>query len=241
MQAELARARSGLADLEAEYAALADPENVALDDEHDSEGPTVGFERARVAGLVNRSRRHIADLEAAARRTADGSYRVLHLVREGDRNRAASCATGHVALHRLRPLRRSTRPPEDDGCRARRRTRLPRSARTITTATTITHRDRCTHPPKVVIQPLTAIGGPGRSDRLRHHYRRCLRIQMSSTACELLPPGVLLPTKSPCLRQPKDRTEGTARLEVDQRGTGTRSVRPSTHQKSVKVRRGELA
>jgi DnaK suppressor protein len=74
VHAELDRARAGLEDLEAEYAALADPENVALDDEHDSEGSTVGFERARVAGLVDRSRRQVADLEAAARRTADGSY-----------------------------------------------------------------------------------------------------------------------------------------------------------------------
>lgn len=74
VQAQLDRVRAGLQDLEAEYAILADPENVALDDEHDSEGSTVGFERARVAGLLDRSRRHIADLEAAAGRAADGSY-----------------------------------------------------------------------------------------------------------------------------------------------------------------------
>jgi DnaK suppressor protein len=71
---ELARARADLEDLEAEYAALADPENIALDDEHDCEGPTLGFERARVAGLLDRSRRQVAHLEAAARRAADGSY-----------------------------------------------------------------------------------------------------------------------------------------------------------------------
>lgn len=74
LRAELARARAGLKDLEAEYAALADPENVALDDEHDSEGSTVGFERARVAGLIDRARRQIAGLEAASRRAAEGSY-----------------------------------------------------------------------------------------------------------------------------------------------------------------------
>jgi DnaK suppressor protein len=74
LQAELARARARLDDLRAEYAALADPENVALDDEHDSEGSTVGFERARVAGLLDRSRRQVADLEAAAGRAVDGSY-----------------------------------------------------------------------------------------------------------------------------------------------------------------------
>lgn len=74
LRAELARARAGLADLAAEFAALADPENVALDDEHDSEGSTVGFERARVGGLLDRARRHVADLEAAARRIGEGSY-----------------------------------------------------------------------------------------------------------------------------------------------------------------------
>ncbi len=75
VEAALARARAGLTDLEAEYAALADPANVGLDDEHDSEGSTVGFERARVAGLLHRSRGYVAELENAARRIADGSYR----------------------------------------------------------------------------------------------------------------------------------------------------------------------
>lgn len=74
LEAELGRARAGLEDLEAEYAALADPDNTSLDDEHDSEGSTVGFERARVAGLLERTRKQIADLEAAAQRRADGSY-----------------------------------------------------------------------------------------------------------------------------------------------------------------------
>jgi RNA polymerase-binding transcription factor DksA len=71
---ELARARACLEDLEVEYAALADPENISVDDEHDSEGSTVGFERARVAGLIDRSRRQIGELEAAAQRAAEGSY-----------------------------------------------------------------------------------------------------------------------------------------------------------------------
>jgi DnaK suppressor protein len=74
LRAELARAQAGLADLEREYAALADPQNVALDDEHDSEGSTVGFERARVAGLITRSRRQVADLEDATRRAEAGAY-----------------------------------------------------------------------------------------------------------------------------------------------------------------------
>ena len=46
-----------------EDAALADPQSVALDDEYVSQGSIVGFERARVAGLIARSRRQVADLE----------------------------------------------------------------------------------------------------------------------------------------------------------------------------------
>lgn len=74
LQDELAEARRDLADLEREFSVLADPEVLALDDEHDSEGCTVGFERARVAGLIERARRRIADLQAATRRAGDGSY-----------------------------------------------------------------------------------------------------------------------------------------------------------------------
>ncbi len=75
LRRELAQAVSSLADLRAEFAGLADPEVVALDDEHDSEGATIGFERARIAGLIARTERRIAALEAARQRTADGSYR----------------------------------------------------------------------------------------------------------------------------------------------------------------------
>lgn len=74
LRADLARVRARLRDLEAEYASLADPDNLSLDDEHDSEGSTVGFERARVAGLLDRSRQQAFGLEAAVARAADGSY-----------------------------------------------------------------------------------------------------------------------------------------------------------------------
>jgi DnaK suppressor protein len=74
LRAEVDRARTGLADLEREFAALADPDNVALDDEHDSEGSTVGFERARVAGLLACARNRVAELEAAAGRAEAGRY-----------------------------------------------------------------------------------------------------------------------------------------------------------------------
>ena len=74
LRAELLRARRSLADLQAEFAALADPDVVALDDEHDSEGSTIGFERARVAGLIERTEGRILELERASGRAAEGSY-----------------------------------------------------------------------------------------------------------------------------------------------------------------------
>jgi DnaK suppressor protein len=76
LHADLNRARSDLADLTAELEALADPTVVALDDEHDSEGSTIGFERARVAALAGRARRRVVDLEAALIRLGAGTYRL---------------------------------------------------------------------------------------------------------------------------------------------------------------------
>lgn len=72
LAAARARAARDIADLEVELAALADPDVVALDDEHDAEGSTVGYERARVAGLLGRARTRVADLDDAAARAAAG-------------------------------------------------------------------------------------------------------------------------------------------------------------------------
>jgi RNA polymerase-binding transcription factor DksA len=47
---------------------------IATDDEHDPEGQTIAFERAQLASLLNQARSRLADLDAAARRLADGSY-----------------------------------------------------------------------------------------------------------------------------------------------------------------------
>jgi DnaK suppressor protein len=47
---------------------------VATDDEHDPEGATIAFERARVDALLNQARHHLVELDRAARRVADGSY-----------------------------------------------------------------------------------------------------------------------------------------------------------------------
>ncbi|HEX6875598.1 MAG TPA: TraR/DksA C4-type zinc finger protein [Nocardioidaceae bacterium] len=44
------------------------------DDEHDPEGATIAFERSQVAALIAQAREHLAELDAAEARAADGSY-----------------------------------------------------------------------------------------------------------------------------------------------------------------------
>jgi RNA polymerase-binding transcription factor DksA len=68
-------AATQLAELTAELdrlaAATADSN---LDDEHDPEGATVGFERAQLAALLDRAREQLRELAAADRRLAAGDY-----------------------------------------------------------------------------------------------------------------------------------------------------------------------
>jgi len=44
------------------------------DDEHDPEGATIAFERAQVAALVEQVQHHLAEVESAIDRLADGTY-----------------------------------------------------------------------------------------------------------------------------------------------------------------------
>ena len=44
------------------------------DDEHDPEGATIAFERSQVGALITQARDHLAELDAAEARLADGSY-----------------------------------------------------------------------------------------------------------------------------------------------------------------------
>ena len=52
------------------------------DDEHDVEGSSVGFERARVTALVKAERDHLAALEAAQARVEYGTYGVCEVCGE---------------------------------------------------------------------------------------------------------------------------------------------------------------
>ncbi|GAA1167043.1 TraR/DksA C4-type zinc finger protein [Ornithinimicrobium humiphilum] len=44
------------------------------DDEHDPEGQTIAFERAQLSAVTEQTRRHLAEVEEALARVADGSY-----------------------------------------------------------------------------------------------------------------------------------------------------------------------
>jgi DnaK suppressor protein len=50
--------------------------DVATDDEHDPEGATIAFERARVGALLDQARGHLADIDDALRRLDHGGYGV---------------------------------------------------------------------------------------------------------------------------------------------------------------------
>ena len=90
LASERAWAATAVSSLEAEHAAIV--EGVAhanLDDEHDPEGATVGFERARVASLLAAARRRLTLLDEAAERLVAGTY-----------GHCGRCG-GHIAAERL--------------------------------------------------------------------------------------------------------------------------------------------
>jgi DnaK suppressor protein len=83
---ELARRRdeaaAQVASLEAELAAIVEStEFASTDDEHDPDGATIGFERARVAGLLERARLRLAAMDAALARASRGEYGICVVCR----------------------------------------------------------------------------------------------------------------------------------------------------------------
>ena len=75
LAAERARALARLAGLEREFAGIVEAsESANADDEHDPEGATIAFERQHTAALLSRLRQHLAQIDAALLRLADGSY-----------------------------------------------------------------------------------------------------------------------------------------------------------------------
>ncbi len=90
--ADEARTRAGVADLEADLAAIAESTALVPDDEHDAEGSTVGYERARVTALLGNARRHLAELQA-----------MMDRVRRGDAGRCDDCGAA-IPAERLAAL-----------------------------------------------------------------------------------------------------------------------------------------
>jgi DnaK suppressor protein len=63
--------------LETEFEALAgDSVDANADDEHDPEGSTLAYERARVAALLDKARANLDDVDRALARLAVGRYSV---------------------------------------------------------------------------------------------------------------------------------------------------------------------
>jgi|HubBroStandDraft_1064217.scaffolds.fasta_scaffold06064_2 DnaK suppressor protein len=74
LEAALARARDDVADVTAQLAAIAESTALVPDDEHDAEGATIGYERARLRSLLSRAEAEVASLEGAVGRLAGGEY-----------------------------------------------------------------------------------------------------------------------------------------------------------------------
>jgi DnaK suppressor protein len=77
-RAALWRARSDalelIRELQSDAAAIASSTSDGPDDEHDPEGPTLGYERARVAALLENAREALRALDEAIARAEGGSY-----------------------------------------------------------------------------------------------------------------------------------------------------------------------
>ena len=60
--------------LELELSGIIESGSAGADDEHDPEGATLAFERQHAAALLSQARQHLADIEAAMLRLAEGEY-----------------------------------------------------------------------------------------------------------------------------------------------------------------------
>ncbi len=68
-----------VADLEAELAAIGESTAAVPDDEHDAEGSTVGFERARITALLHQARRTLRAIDEAIERSQRGTYGICEM------------------------------------------------------------------------------------------------------------------------------------------------------------------
>ena len=70
-----ARAVVRVSELEQAFDAIVESSSgVNIDDEHDPEGSTVGFERAQISALLDHARARLAELDAALNRLRSDDY-----------------------------------------------------------------------------------------------------------------------------------------------------------------------
>ncbi|QYJ03248.1 TraR/DksA family transcriptional regulator [Nocardioides panacisoli] len=75
--AERERVQARLAELTGDYRNIVDASrDDNADDEHDPEGATIAFERSQVATVIEQTRRHLDELDAAVARVDAGTYGV---------------------------------------------------------------------------------------------------------------------------------------------------------------------
>jgi|SRR5579875_766060 len=75
LAAERTAVRQRLTALERDFGSMAESAGQAnTDDEHDPEGATIAFERQHLAALIGQAREHLARIDAATARLADGGY-----------------------------------------------------------------------------------------------------------------------------------------------------------------------
>ena len=85
----------GITGLRREFAEVveASQANIA-DDEHDPEGSTIAYERTQIGALIEQAEQHLAEIDAALQRIADGTY-----------GRCEVCGRP-IPVERLGPVRR---------------------------------------------------------------------------------------------------------------------------------------
>lgn len=77
LMAQRARTTAQIASLRRDVESIiASSADVATDDEHDSEGTTIAFERAQAGALLDQARHHLDDLDTALARLDEGRYGV---------------------------------------------------------------------------------------------------------------------------------------------------------------------
>ena len=81
------------------------------DDEHDPEGSTLAFERARVSALLSQEQAYLAELERAEQRMADGTYGICEQCGAALPSERLAARPAARTCVQCRPLRDSSPSP----------------------------------------------------------------------------------------------------------------------------------